>query len=58
MSDYPECATCGKRKQPIGRDLASVSFDSWCVDNRDGFGCDGYYQEPRPVTYWPEEDKA
>ena len=55
MSDeYPQCTVCGRRKKPMGRD-AGIGIDSWCHNYRDGFGCEGYMQDPQPVQHWPGE---
>lgn len=46
----PECALCGRRKAPIGRDVAAAMGGSYCNDP-----CSGYRQEPHPGHLWPEE---
>jgi hypothetical protein len=43
----PECAVCGLRKKPQGRDDMS---NSYC-----GVDCEGYNQEPRSGHFWPGE---
>ena len=54
---YVICATCGKRKKPLGRDVGLL-IDSYCYDYADGDGCEGYNQPPKPVTYFPGECPA
>lgn len=46
----PTCRRCGRRKAPIGRDIASAAAGSYC--DRD---CKGYRQALQPGHLWPGE---
>jgi hypothetical protein len=46
-----ECAVCGRRKQPVGRDAPMGWYG--CT-----FECSGYRQEPYPGSLWPGESEA
>ena len=54
--EYPRCRTCGRTKKPIGRDMPAGGPDM-CANARDGFGCEGWLEEPYPVSWWPGEDR-
>lgn len=51
---YPTCATCGKPKEPMGRDhregyctpLAYITNPNGCYD---------YWKGEQPTYWWPEE---
>ncbi len=46
------CLVCGRRKAPIGRDVAPERAGDLCGDS-----CDGYRQIPFPGHLWPGECK-
>lgn len=45
--NQPICATCGRRKKPIGRDQSAAMNGSLCDSD-----CDGYMKDPIPGTEW------
>lgn len=45
------CTTCGRNKKPRGRDLSPEVWSSWCTDD-----CEGYRQDPKPSTLFPNEE--
>jgi hypothetical protein len=47
----PECAVCGLRKKPWGRDAGVAVASGFC----DG-DCPGYEKKPRPGHFWPDEE--
>lgn len=46
----PECATCGRRKSPVGRSVPMEAANGYC-----DWECPGYAQEPRAGHLWPGE---
>ena len=49
VGESVQCATCGRRKKPIGRDAPP----SW--HGCDHHECDGYMDAPYPPSLWPGE---
>ena len=47
---WPHCATCGKRKAPLGRSLPLEMCNGYC-----GYDCPGYRQDPKPGHLFPGE---
>lgn len=45
------CATCHRRKAPVGRSVAMESTNGSCNDS-----CSGYYGKPDPPHLWSEHD--
>ena len=45
-----ECAACGLRKHPFGRDPGVAAANGYC-----GFDCHSYSEEPFPGGLWPGE---
>lgn len=45
------CATCQRRKKPIGRDVAPAANGDLCASE-----CTGYREDPYPPHLWPGED--
>jgi len=48
----PDCTTCGKRKQPVGRDAGVYTGGSYCT-----YDCPDYRSSPTPGHLWPGELK-
>lgn len=49
-----ECLTCGRPKNPRGRDAGVYMASSYCTRE----GCQGYDDEPRAGSLWPGESEA
>jgi len=47
----PECARCGRRKHPRGRDPGIYAASGYC-----GHDCPGFDEEPRSGHLWPNEE--
>lgn len=46
----PDCATCRKRKKPVGRSAPMEMANALCDSD-----CPGYREEPTPGHLWPGE---
>lgn len=47
----PECPRCHLRKKPRGRSAPLEMANSLCDHE-----CPGYYNDPKPGHFWPEEE--
>ncbi len=54
------CAKCHQMKKPRGRSapLGANYCEPPHPGDPPGFGCDGYYEEPKPGSLWPGESEV
>lgn len=47
----PKCERCFRTKAPYGRSVPLEAATGYC-----GFDCDGYFHDPKPGHFWPDEE--
>lgn len=47
----PDCAVCGMRKHPSGRDPGVYAYSDYCA-----YECEGHSREPYAGHFWPGEE--
>lgn len=55
--NYPVCKVCGFYKKAIGRDAREASGLCWPSGYHGIEGCEGYWDDPKPLNTWPNEQQ-